>query len=167
MYDVRDITNFVLDAADERGIAVTNLSLQKLLYFMHGWFFTVFDQPLLKNKFEAWQYGPVQRVVYDAFKQFNNKPIKNSRALHLDPATGKKVYREPILAPEHAELVLSVLERYRDRSGGELVEESHVEDGPWEYVWQQAETLIYPGMRIPDDLIASHFRQLGSLLTYH
>jgi uncharacterized phage-associated protein len=77
MYDVRDITNFVLDSADKRGVAITNLSLQKLLYFIHGWFYSIYDEPLIKNKFEAWQYGPVQRVIYDQFKVCKDKYIKN------------------------------------------------------------------------------------------
>lgn len=167
MYDVRDVANFTLEFAERRGVAVTNLALQKLLYFVHGWFFSMYERPLIKNKFEAWKYGPVQRVIYDQFKSFQNDPIRNVRAVYIDPLSGEEVYREPVIAPEHAELIEQVLRKYQCYTAGQLVQESHVEDGPWEYVWQQAEEAVYPGMKIPDALILDHFKRLSPILTIH
>lgn len=167
MYDVRDIANFVLDTADERKVSITNLSLQKLLYFIHGWFFSIYEEPLIKNKFEAWQYGPVQRVIYDQFKSCKNNAILGLRATYIDPETGENVYRTPHIKSEHAELVRQVLAKYEKFTAGQLVDKSHVEDGPWEYVWQQAEEVVYPGMRIPDAMILDHFKRLSPILTIH
>ena len=167
MYDVRDVANFTLDFAEQRRLSITNLALQKLLYFVHGWFFSLYEQPLIKNKFEAWKYGPVQRVIYDQFKSFKDGPIRNLRATYIDPMTGNAVYKEPRIAEDHATVIRSVLEKYERYTAGQLVEESHMEDGPWEYVWQQAEEAIYPGMRIPDTLILDHFRRLSPILTIH
>ena len=167
MYDARDVANFMLNSAEGRGLEITNLALQKLLYFAHGWFFALYDRPLIKNKFEAWQYGPVQRVLYDQFKVFRDQPIRGVRAKYLDPATGEKVTREPNISPDHAHLIESILDKYSKYTASQLVNESHAEDGPWEFVWQQAEDAIYPGMRIPDELILSHFKHLVSHLTIH
>lgn len=167
MYDARDVANYILESADIRGVEITNLALQKLLYFAHGWFFAVYEQPLIRNKFEAWQYGPVQRALYDQFKAFRNNPIKGTRAAFLDPETGQKVVRTPQILREHADLIDAVLRKYEDYSASELVDESHAEDGPWEFVWKQAEDAIYPGMKIPDELILSHFKHLVSGLTVH
>jgi uncharacterized phage-associated protein len=166
-YDVRDITNFTLDFTDERRISVTNLALQKLLYFVHGWFYATFDEPLIKNKFEAWKHGPVQRVIYDQFKTCGDRPIRSLRATYIEPTTGEAVYRPPSLNEQHAEFVRGVLEKYSEFTAGQLVQESHVEDGPWEYVWQQAEEAVYPGMRIPDALIVDHFKRLSPIITVH
>lgn len=167
MYDVRDVANYVLDSADRRDIVITNLSLQKLVYFIHGWFYSIYDQPLVKNKFEAWQYGPVQRVLYDQFKALREKPIRDLRATHIDPETGQNVYREPRIDAGHAEIIEQVLDKYSKFTAGQLVEQSHVEDGPWEYVWHQAEEVVYPGMRIPDSMILDHFKRLQPILTFH
>jgi uncharacterized phage-associated protein len=166
-YDVRDIANFTLDFAEERGVSLTNLALQKLLYFVHGWFYSIYDMPLIKNKFEAWQYGPVQRVIYDQFKPFKDAPIRDVRATYIEPSTGESVYRQPEINPEHAEVIRGVLEKYQRYSAGQLVRESHVEDSPWEYVWQQADEAIYPGMKIPDTLILDHFKRLPPILSIH
>jgi uncharacterized phage-associated protein len=167
MYDVRDITNFVLDSADQRGVAITNLSLQKLLYFIHGWFYSIYDEPLIKNKFEAWQYGPVQRVIYDQFKACKDKPIRTVRATHIDPENGHEVYKEPEISDDHALIIQQVLDRYAAYTASQLVAESHVEDGPWEYVWEQAEEVVYPGMKIPNSIILEHFKRLEPILTLH
>jgi uncharacterized phage-associated protein len=167
MYDVRDVANFTLEFADLRGLKLTNLALQKLLYFVNGWFFSIYDAPLIKNKFEAWQYGPVQRVIYDQFKSFGDSTIKDVRAMYIDAMTGEPVYKKPHIDPAHAEVIESVLEKYVRYTAGQLVQESHVEDGPWEYVWQQAEEAVYPGMKIPDALILDHFKRLTPILTFH
>lgn len=167
MYDVRDIANTVLDCADELGVPITNLSLQKLLYFIHGWFFSIYNHPLIKNKFEAWQYGPVQRVIYDQFKFAKDQKIAGVRATFINPLTGEDEYREPKIDPEHKIIITSILDKYSHYSASALVNESHAEDGPWEYVWQQAEESVYPGMKIPDTLIEDHFRRLKPLLTVH
>lgn len=166
-YDVRDVANFVLDSAEQRGIPITNLALQKLLYFIHGWFFSIYETPLIRNKFEAWQYGPVQRVLYNQFKHLKDQPIKGVRATYLNPDTGKPDYREPKLRPDHAAVVEQVLMKYEKFTAGELVDESHAEDGPWEYVWKQAEEAVYPGMKIPDAIILDHFKRLRPILTLH
>jgi uncharacterized phage-associated protein len=142
MYDARDIANFMLNSAERRGLEVTNLGLQKLLYFAHGWFYAIYEQPLIRNKFEAWQYGPVQRVLYDQFKVFHDRPIKGMRAAFLDPMTGQKVIRQPSIDPEHAHLIESILDKYSRYTASQLVDESHAEDGPWEFVWQQLKTLF-------------------------
>lgn len=167
MYDVRDIANFVLDSADRRNLSITNLSLQKLLYFIHGWFYSIYDEPLVRNKFEAWQYGPVQRVIYDQFKTFKNGPIRGVRATYIDPETGESVYKLPKVETNHASLIEQVIDKYAKFTAGQLVEESHAEDSPWEYVWHQAEEVVYPGMRIPDSLIVDHFKRLPPILTFH
>jgi uncharacterized phage-associated protein len=167
MYDARDVANFILDSADRRDLPVTNLALQKLLYFAHGWFFAMFEEPLIRNKFEAWQFGPVQRMLYDQFKSFKDGPITGTRATYIDPETGDQVYRVPDIDPNHAAIIEQVLDQYSGYSAGQLVEESHAEDGPWEYVWQQAEDVVFPGMRIPDSMILEHFKRLIPLLTVH
>ncbi len=49
---------------------LTNLKLQKLLYFAQVEYMQSHNGDLLfDDDIEAWQYGPVVREVYDAFKQ--------------------------------------------------------------------------------------------------
>jgi len=47
MRDGREVANYVLDYADESGVSVTNLSLQKITYFCHVWFLISANKPLI------------------------------------------------------------------------------------------------------------------------
>src|SRR5258705_3438157 len=88
-YDVRAIANFVLDLADERGRAVSNLSINKIVYFLHANYLARFDRPLVPAKIDAWNYGPVLRELYREFKKFDDRPI-SGRAYRISPETGTK-----------------------------------------------------------------------------
>lgn len=66
--DVRSIANFVLDLAEVQGVGVSNLSINKIVYFLHANFLAKFDEPLVSAKIEAWDYGPVFRELYREFK---------------------------------------------------------------------------------------------------
>jgi uncharacterized phage-associated protein len=57
--DARDIANYVLDLADNVSVAVSNLALQKILFFCHGNFLVHYDLQLFHNPIEAWKFGPV------------------------------------------------------------------------------------------------------------
>ena len=73
-YDPRAVANLLLDTADEFGVDVTNLALQKLLYFAHGHFLKQIGQPLVQGAFEAWNNGPVHPAIYHAFKGAGREP---------------------------------------------------------------------------------------------
>src|SRR5438067_13784825 len=86
-YDARAVANFLLDLADNRKIPLTQLSLYKLIYFSHGWYLSKTANPLIKQDFEAWEHGPVVKVVRDQFRNFGKKLIR-VRASKLDIFTG-------------------------------------------------------------------------------
>jgi uncharacterized phage-associated protein len=93
--DPRSVANLLLDIADAQRRPVTNLALQKLLYFAHAIFLVETSKPLVSGYFEAWQYGPVHPLVYKAFQEAADKPI-TSRASRMDVLTGTK---SPVPAP--------------------------------------------------------------------
>ena len=61
--------------ADDAGDLISNLKLQKLLYYAQGSFLAVTKHPLFEDEIEAWFHGPVVPNVYQAYKQHKNKPI--------------------------------------------------------------------------------------------
>ncbi|MBA3519059.1 MAG: DUF4065 domain-containing protein [Rhizobiales bacterium] len=70
------IANYFLDRADAGGQPISPLSLLKILYFAHAWHLAKSGEALVGQPFEAWQYGPVNRVVYSQIKQFGRSPIQ-------------------------------------------------------------------------------------------
>lgn len=156
-YDPRAIANLMLDEADRRGFKISNLALQKLLYFAHGIHLKKGKGPLVSGYFEAWQYGPVHPAVYRAFKQNGSEPIA-VRAVKQDPLTGQT---RDLPKPDDmavVDLVSDVVRHFGSMSAGRLVDLSHAKDSPWSYVVDKARTDVAFGMRIPDNVILGRFQ---------
>jgi len=152
-YDPRALANAILDHTAACGFGVTNMALNKILYFSHGWSLAVRDMPLVSVSFEAWDYGPVLPLLYHQFKRFGDLPI-TSRATRIDVGTGKHVLVDdpvPLEVRSHLELMI---EFYGPKSGPRLSHLSHDPDGPWAAVRRDANQ---PSMGIPDDLIKTYF----------
>ncbi len=57
-------------ATDDEGAEyISNLKLQKLLYYAQGCFLAVTDTPLFNDDIVAWQHGPVVESVYHEYKK--------------------------------------------------------------------------------------------------
>jgi len=70
-----DVAKYFLNRANNEGDLITNLKLQKLLYFAQAWYLVNFDQTLFNDEIKAWQWGPVIESVYHQFKKFRHTPI--------------------------------------------------------------------------------------------
>ena len=154
-YDGRAVANFVLDACASSGRQITNLSLQKIVYFCHVWSLIELGRPLVKHQFEAWQYGPVLQSLYREFKAFDRTPI-STRATGIDPATGAKRVAVGMFDAETENLLRRVVNSYSRLSAGQLVDLSHVEGGPWHVVWNHQGS-VNPGMKIDDRTIKNFY----------
>lgn len=67
--------DFLLSESRERGEILTNLKLQKLLYYAQAWYLALKDRPLFQEDMEAWVHGPVLPSQYHRFKEFQWKSI--------------------------------------------------------------------------------------------
>ena len=69
-YKVIDIANQLLVKAYRAsdGELMTNLKLQKMLYYQQGFHLAYFGTPLFDDEIEAWMYGPVVPSVYNHYK---------------------------------------------------------------------------------------------------
>lgn len=75
-YNALDIAKKIINKTDvERGDSITNLKLQKMLYYMQGFWLAVFDRPLFDEDIEAWMYGPVVPSVYEEYKSYEKRAI--------------------------------------------------------------------------------------------
>jgi uncharacterized phage-associated protein len=163
MYDERAVANFLLDEAEKLGVPLTHLALQKLLFFSHGWYLAEHDAPLLLGHFQAWQFGPVLRSVYDSFRSAGRRPI-SIRATKLDLTTGQYVVCAEALDERARRLLLAVLTAGANVSAWYLSELTHLQGSPWDCVWSRAHSEVNIGMRIPNTLIRNYFLTSDSLL---
>jgi uncharacterized phage-associated protein len=75
MLDPTHVSDFLLTESRERGEFLTNLKLQKLLYYADAWSMVLFDEELFAERFQAWVHGPVLVSQYRRFKDFKWRPI--------------------------------------------------------------------------------------------
>ena len=152
---VADVVNRFLELADREGNRISPLELQKLVYFAHGWHLALSGEPLIDDEpFEAWDFGPVLRSVYDAFKSFGGQPIVDRRMPHAHRATS-----EPMAPGSFAERVVDrVWKKYGHLTGGEMVARTHGTNSPWRQVYKPREN-----RRIPGEIIHEHFESLKEI----
>lgn len=70
-----DVANYFLALANETGDVLTNLKLQKLVYYAQAWYLANFKNPLFKTDFQAWVHGPAIPELYREYKKFGFSPI--------------------------------------------------------------------------------------------
>jgi len=66
---------FLCQADQDAGDLISNLKLQKLLYYAAGFHLAVFDHALLSEPIKAWEHGPVVPDVYHAYKHCGSNAI--------------------------------------------------------------------------------------------
>lgn len=74
-FNPHEIAQYFLSFGESTGDLLTNLKVQKLIYYVQAWNLAVNKESLFDDDFEAWVHGPVIRSLYDSFKSFGSKPI--------------------------------------------------------------------------------------------
>ena len=151
-YDARAVGNFLIDAAIARNVLVTHLGLQKIIYFAHAWHLAKYDRPLVGQRFEAWQYGPVVRVIFDQLKRLKDKPI-DTKLLRVDRDSGNFVEFEYDFSDLERKFLENIFDYYGNIDPRKLVDLTHDVGGPWEKVWKSSGERSVVGMYIPDQSI--------------
>ena len=158
-YDAREVSNYVLKEGVKSEIPLTQMSLLKIIFYAHGWYLAVNDRPLFRQPVEAWEHGPVVKVVRDAFKEFGKRPI-TKLAERLDLATGEIVKVPAELAPNDEEFVSSIFLIYGEKGAFTLSDMTHEPDGPWDRVWNAKTAIGSLGLRIKNQDIREYFLNL-------
>jgi len=81
-----EVANFLIVESRERGENLTNLKLQKLLFYADAWSLALHKKELFPEKFQAWVHGPVLVSQYHRFKDFKWRPITSDIAAPDMPA---------------------------------------------------------------------------------
>lgn len=165
-HDPLAVANWFLAKAEAEGKPLTPMKLQKLIYFAHGWALALTDVPLIKERPQAWEYGPVIPSVYHEFKSFGRNTIKG-RAATFDWSAftdANSILDLPIVEPEieddpEAEALLTrIWEVYGGLTGFQLSNMTHVNGGAWHRAYHEV-ARGRRGVDIADDLVKSEFRE--------
>lgn len=113
---------------------LTNLRLQKLLYYAQAWSMVVRGSDLFPEGLQAWRFGPVVPEVYHHCKAKEPEPKPAS-----PKPTPKPIFLEdfegiPDSSFEIREFLGKVWEAYKDYSASALYKKTHQEK-PWVTAW--------------------------------
>ncbi|WP_201546117.1 Panacea domain-containing protein [Psychrobacter sp. H7-1] len=72
-YDIAQF--FLYHAYNGEKDYISNLKLQKLLYYAQGYSLAILDKPLFDEPIECWPHGPVVSSVYHCYKHYYKSPI--------------------------------------------------------------------------------------------
>lgn len=88
-----DVAKFVVNHSI--GGDMTHLRLQKTLYYLYVLFYRRYKKELFEDDFLAYDYGPVVRSVYDAYKLFGSSQLpKLGEVQSIDAESEEKVFLE-------------------------------------------------------------------------
>lgn len=113
----RTVANYIIWRCQRHGDSITNLKLQKLLYYSQGWFLGLYGRPLFSEPLRAWVRGPVEYGVWKTYSEFRWRPIT------------KKVTK-PALSEIGRAHVDEIIEVYGNFSALGLERMTHQEE-PW------------------------------------
>ena len=151
---VRGLANWILDYADRQQLGVTNMALNKLLFFSLEKALIERGELLTEARIEAWDHGPVFREVYHAFKQHGDKPIRSR--VEFYSTESQTVERSKVtLSTELATFLAESITPLLSLSASTLRNMSHIPQGAWHLAWNY-EGHANPGMEItPASILAA------------
>lgn len=118
----KDISKYLIykAAKEEGGELLSNMKLQKLLYYCQGFYYAKHKEKLFEDKVYAWQYGPVVTEVYHEYKGFGSNGIE----LKTDSLP------EINLTEDQIEMIDDVYDFFKQFSAVKLMDMTHNE-APW------------------------------------
>ncbi len=124
MNTATDVARFLVKYYIDTKKSITNMKLQKLLYYAWIEYFTSHDgKYLFEDKIYAWKLGPVVPQVYYEYRIYAAMPISIAKL----PGKGFDNETEKFLR--------SFAEKYKDVSARDLVTRSHAPGKPWEMAY--------------------------------
>lgn len=116
--DAISLSHYVVKLFNEKNENVTNLKLQKVLYYIQGYFYKEFGKPAFFEEIRCWPYGPVVPISYYEFNSSGSAPLKSKRNIKL------------IVNRREEQLIQKIVCKCIKIPSFKLVEQTHGED-PW------------------------------------
>lgn len=124
MYRALDLAKYIVTKCINDGKPISNLQLQKILYYIQQEFLNTHNRAAFSDEIQAWQFGPVVPNVYYHFCGFGSMKItRNFEEFSIENARDRSLIDE-------------IVENKRELPPWELVRETHKKNGAWDKVYQ-------------------------------
>ena len=122
VYNAVDVAKYIVTYCNQKNKPVSNLKLQKLMYYAWIDFYKETGTALFVDDICAWQLGPVVPEVYYEFCTYAGMPIAQEYDVNI--ASGDAIILD------------SIIEKYLNVSASTLVSRTHVQGGAWDRVFR-------------------------------
>jgi len=139
-----EVAQGFLDLARDENMHLSNLPLQKLVFFAQGIHLAAHDTPITDEPARAWDFGPVFPDLYETLRKFGRGEVKGD----LDPE------HLALLDEDSKDTIQAVWEAYKNYPVWEMVELSHEKGTPWDTVWNGRKQRYKV---IPNELIKQYY----------
>lgn len=126
--------------------SLTQLKMQKILYYAHMIHLGKRSVPLIKNTFLAWRHGPVALGLYEHVRDWGADEIR----LHAFRDIVDLKEMEGDFGAE-AQSLKEAYKKLKGFTAGQLVDASHSRNGAW------SKTLRMGKVEIPDDFVKDEY----------
>lgn len=143
MLTANQIANYIVNLSNHSiEDEITNLKLQKLLYYAQGHYMAIIGEPLFEDSIQAWQHGPVISSVYQTYKSYGYNVI----------VTPKNNHDFSFIENKTKLLVHKIITYYKQFSAAKLRIMTH-EEKPWKNTYKHGLTNLV----ISNELIKAYF----------
>jgi uncharacterized phage-associated protein len=147
MIDCLNAARYFIIRAYEDGLEaeITNMKVQKLLYYAQSLHLALYNEPLFAEEIQAWRYGPVCPPAYKFYCEFEAKqlPIPQQESLLQIP-------------PEKKELLEETWEYFGSYHAYKLSDMTHVE-----FPWKKARKGLPPQASSTEPILLNDMKELG------
>lgn len=123
-YSASDVALYLIQKCVEDGKPISNLQLQKILYYIQKYFLQEKKYALFSDDMEAWQFGPVVSEIYWRYCGFGSSEI-------FEVNDSKVTFEN-----DEKKSIDSILEEKRAMKPWDLVGDTHKEGKPWSIIYR-------------------------------
>lgn len=144
VYSSLSVANAFIELAKNEGKTVSNMQLQKLVFFAHGYVLAFLNKELTSDKAKAWTFGPVYPALYNSLRYYGANGT--DQILYGIPSIDKK--------SDQFTIIKNVWEAYKHHTATQLSRISHNIGSSWYQTW---ETNNQKFEEIPNNIIREYY----------
>ena len=139
MYNVLDVCRHVINYSNNQDYGISNLKLQKVLYFIQAYFLISTPEACFVEQIEAWDFGPIVPEVYNEYKQYGSGDIPYITSyIQFDEEdiwnSARIDFSDNIISDDDKKLIDMVVDKFSEYSATDLVTLTH-RQAPWKYAY--------------------------------
>jgi len=137
VYNPIYVANNFMERSFRDKIVVTQMKLQKMLYFLYRDYLKETGERLFPEHFEAWEYGPALSMIYNKTKKYGKHFIYEY--LKYDDETMKIDENKDPIFTKNINNIWAICSHF---TGVELCKLTHKEGSAWRIAWSKGERYI-------------------------